>query len=239
MIGIRRVVESLLDHSLGRLLGYSTRRLQAIARDTALYDLAWQRAIESSVAYANSEMPFALMFRNPQDLWDHALKRVSLPGTCAEFGVWKGRSINYFARRLPVIYGFDSFEGLAEDWKGWAFPKGAFDLKGRVPKVAPNVRLIKGWFSDTVAEFLAHSGEPFAFVHIDCDTFEATTQVLDLLEDRLLPGTVLIFDEFFGYRGWQESGEFKAWSNFVLRTGVAFEWLGFSAQQVALQLRTH
>jgi hypothetical protein len=236
-ISMRRAVVFLLDHSLGPLLRYSAGRIQAIRCDTALYDLARQRAIESSVAFANSEMPYALMFRKTEDLWDYALGKVRLPGTCAEFGVWKGRSINYFARHLPAIYGFDSFEGLAEDWKGWAFPKGAFDLKGRMPKVASNVRLIKGWFSDSVPEFLARSSAPFAFVHIDCDTFEATTVVLDLLQPRLLPGTVLIFDEFFGYRGWQEGGEFKAWNDYVLRTGTRFEWLGFSAEQVAVQLR--
>jgi hypothetical protein len=236
-ISMKRAVGSLLDHSLGRLLIYSTRKIQAAGYQSALYNMAWQRAIESSLAYANAEMPHALMFRDTQDLWDHALKRVCLPGTCVEFGVWKGRSINYFAKRLPVIYGFDSFEGLAEDWKGWAFPKGAFDLKGRMPRVAPNVRLIKGWFSDTVPEFLASSSDLFAFVHIDCDTFEAATLVLSLLKPRLRPGTVVIFDEFFGYRSWQDGGEFKAWNDFVQSTGTKFEWMGFSAQQVAIQLR--
>lgn len=73
-----------------------------------------------------------------------------------EFGVWVGNSINNIARFYPDrwIFGFDSFEGLPEDWSG-LFVKGSFDLQGRLPKVRPNVFLVKGWFSDSIPQFKA------------------------------------------------------------------------------------
>jgi len=63
-------------------------------------------------------------------------------------------SINRIATYYPKtpIFGFDSFEGLPEDWSGpWI--KGSFDMNGNLPRVHPNVQLIKGWFDDTIPEF--------------------------------------------------------------------------------------
>ena len=54
-----------------------------------------------------------------------------------EFGVFKGESINLFSKFLKkkIIYGFDTFYGLTEPWKGYVFTKGHFDLKGKLPRV--------------------------------------------------------------------------------------------------------
>ena len=63
-------------------------------------------------------MQRALYFKSRGDLWDFALSKIEVDGAVAEFGVFKGNSINYFARKLQgraSIYGFDSFEGLQED----------------------------------------------------------------------------------------------------------------------------
>src|ERR1700759_244538 len=67
-----------------------------------------------------------------------------------EFGVYKAGMINYQARKFPALHfvGFDSFEGLQEQWSGMA-PQRTFDLGGRLPKVRSNVALIKGWFAES------------------------------------------------------------------------------------------
>ena len=53
-----------------------------------------------------------------------------------------------------------------------------------------------------------------------------------------MPGSVLVFDEFFNYPGWQQH-EYRAWTEFVARTAVAFEYLAYTAdnEQVVVQLR--
>jgi predicted O-methyltransferase YrrM len=221
----------LLDRSLVPLLRYLSHHVET----TTPVTLAQRRAVESSVEYAEAKMANALMFKRRIELWDYALSRVCVTGTCAEFGVFQGNSINYFAQKLPTLYGFDSFEGLKEDWTGYSLPKGHFSLKGKLPKVRKNVHLIKGWFDATIPTFLAQHPEPFAFVHIDCDTFEGAEAALNLIGPRLVPGTVILFDEYFGYRGWQV-GEFKAWGEYTQRTGTEYKYLGFSTYQVALQL---
>ncbi len=73
-------------------------------------------------------------------------------GLVLEFGVFKGPSINWFASWLPdrTIHGFDSFEGLPEDWLGYNVSAAHFDQKGVLPKVAKNVELHKGWFDQTL-----------------------------------------------------------------------------------------
>lgn len=233
---IKRALRSIVNRSVAPVLQYASSQMQPASLRGALLNAVQMRAIESSVDYAEANMPYALMFARQDELWNYALGKVSVTGTCAEFGVFQGDSINHFAKKLPVVYGFDSFEGLKEDWKGWVCPKGTFDLKGKLPKVAKNVHLIKGWFDATLPDFLKQHPGPFAFVHIDCDTFEATQAVLDLIGPHLVPGTVLIFDEYFGYRGWQ-IGEFKAWSDYTKRTGTQYDYLAFSAHQAALQIR--
>ena len=51
---------------------------------------------------------------------DDLYKRIlNVPGDIFEFGVYKGGTINYLAHKMPnsIIYGFDSFQGLPEDWR--------------------------------------------------------------------------------------------------------------------------
>ena len=81
-------------------------------------------------------------------------------GLVLEFGVYKGRTINYLASKLKnhTIYGFDSFEGLPGIWNNQN-PKGKYSLNGNMPKVRKNVKLIKGLFEDTLPEFVKEHKE--------------------------------------------------------------------------------
>ena len=67
-----------------------------------------------------------------------------------EFGVASGKTINYISKFTNnKVYGFDSFEGLPENWRD-GFGKGAFSRNGNLPEVNANVELIKGWFDNTL-----------------------------------------------------------------------------------------
>jgi hypothetical protein len=87
-----------------------------------------------------------------------------------EFGVYKGESINLLARRYPdkTIYGFDSFEGLPGNWSFFA-RQGHFNMSGRLPRVMENVVLRKGWFKDTLPEWVrAHDQNAGGGVYFCC-----------------------------------------------------------------------
>jgi hypothetical protein len=91
-------------------------------------------------------MPDSLAFNTPRELMRFALSRVTVDGFYAEFGSIKaGRAAN-IAKQPPdrTIHGFDSFEGLPEDWSGNAMAAGYFNRKGRLPKVPANVALHRG-----------------------------------------------------------------------------------------------
>lgn len=223
----------LVDDRLARVVGGVVEAKLADAFLTGYHE-----ASRSSADYALRHMKSARMFRslhlsergdNPAryDLLAFALSRVTVAGLYLEFGVYDGDTINRIAGQVAgPVYGFDSFEGLPEDWFYNAV-KGTFDLGGRRPRVGPNVELIGGWFRDTVPGFLAAHPGPVAFCHVDCDLYSSSKDVLDNLRGRIVPGTVVVFDEYFNYPGW-EDGEFRAWAEFVREHRVVYKYLGYT-----------
>ncbi|MBA4148288.1 MAG: class I SAM-dependent methyltransferase [Verrucomicrobia bacterium] len=169
---------------------------------------------------------------------DFALQQCGQPGLYLEFGVHQGGSINHISKQLPegkIIHGFDSFEGLPDKW---LFGRGAghFSTGGQLPPVGDNVRLYKGWFSDTLPGFLAENPEPFSFVHIDCDLYVSTKQILDLAGDRLKAGTIIVFDEYFNYPGWEQH-EYRAFKEFIAVTNRSYEYIGCAPRHFSVAVR--
>lgn len=240
---MRRLADAakfLLDRTLVRLLRYLRDRVSpASEAEEDVFKLVKRRAVASSADYVESRLDQALLFPNRELLWDFALSKAPGTGLYAEFGVFTGWSINRFARRLAprglTIHGFDSFQGLREDWPGTWYAAGHFDLGGKLPRVLPNVALIKGWFDDTVPAFLAAHPEPLAFLHLDADTYESTRRVLALVGERIVAGTVVVLDEYIGFPNWRK-GEFLAWQEFVAAHGLAYRYLAFSVTQAAVQV---
>lgn len=146
-----------------------------------------------------------------------------------EFGTAGGTTINYISQFTPhPVYGFDSFEGLPEDWRE-GFLKGAFHQNGHLPAVRPNVQLVKGWFSDSLVPFLETHNQQVSFVHIDCDIYSSTTFVLETLRERLAPGCIIVFDELVNYDGFDEdNGELHAFYEFVTKYNLQFKWIGMN-----------
>src|SRR5579862_8310051 len=234
--GLRKNIKAILNNTWIPFVRYTMKSVQNERRPTALslFEMAKQRARASSLDYVDAHMPRAMMFSSREQLWKLAVREIESNGLAIEFGVWEGYSIKYFAKHFQVIYGFDSFLGLQEDWAGHDMVKGSFNLKGVLPSVPANVRLVPGWFDQTVPEFLEKHPGNCSFVHVDCDTYEATNTILSLIGDRLQPGTVMLFDEYIGFHGWQQA-EYRAWQEFAAR-GLKYEYIGCSEYAVALRL---
>ena len=228
---IRTAGKKLVARTVVDFIAYVRRRLSPPPMIT-VHDESQRRAVMDSVDYADLNMQTSLCFGDVHEMWRYAFAQRSIPGMVLEFGVFRARSTNFFARltREP-IHGFDSFEGLKEEWAGWMLTKGHFSLGGRMPEVASNVRLIKGWFDETLPGFLSANPGAISFLHIDCDTYESTKCVLNLCACRIVPGTVVLFDEYFGYRGWR-IGEFKAWHEFITQYRITYSYRAFCGQAV-------
>jgi len=147
-------------------------------------------------------------------------------GMILEFGVYKGESLDLIAAYKPAhtIYGFDSFEGLPETWREGTEEVGCF--KCDPPKsLRPNVKLVIGLFQDTLPAFLEREKKTVAFAHIDCDLYSSTKCILDNIEPWLVDGSILAFDEIISYGNYKDH-EFKAFREFIDRTGYQFQCVG-------------
>lgn len=155
-----------------------------------------------------------------------ALSGDLIDGVALEFGVATGHSGRIIGSRMSVV-GFDSFEGLPEDWRP-GFPAGKF--AGRPPDYPGHI--VIGLFADTLPRYVFPL---VAFVHVDCDLYSSTFTVLEHVGPHLRPGCVIVFDEFHGYPGWEDH-EARAWGEFVERTGIEWEPIGHGPEQLAVRI---
>jgi len=157
------------------------------------------------------------------------------PGYYMEFGVLNGESMidayRQFRGQFSHFFGFDSFEGLPEltsdDERASKltpiFHKGnyasmQYDFVRQTIlsscRMAPSeLSLEKGFFNEVLPSFdkasLRNQGNANC-IFIDCDLYSSTVDVLHFIEDLLITGTWVLFDDFWCYRGSPFEGEQKA-----------------------------
>ncbi|MBM6997261.1 class I SAM-dependent methyltransferase [Paenibacillus sp. DXFW5] len=195
-----------------------------------------RRALEQTVDFVEKYLVKTNSFENKFDLLEFALNHCKSNGLFMEFGVYKGATINFISSKVDkTVYGFDSFEGLPEYWRD-GYSAAHFKVE-EVPVVNNNVELVKGWFNQTLPQFIGfHSGN-CSFIHIDCDLYSSTKDIIDVLKERITKETVIVFDEFFNYPGWR-NGEYKAFMEYVNENNISFRYIGYTSnsQQVAIQI---
>jgi len=146
-----------------------------------------------------------------------------------EFGVYRGATIRQLRNSLPneyKLYGFDSFEGLPEHWTGTETTPEQFSTGGVIPDV-PGVTFYKGWFEDTIPEHLKVV-EPIALLHVDSDLYSSAVTILESLREYIVPGTVVVFDEwYYNHRDIEENRqhEQKAFYEWVEKYNIEYEIL--------------
>jgi len=217
------------------------RQLLGLHTDVIDYDTTAVRlASEDSARYMIEHMRAVPNFDTDYDLHDWVVGEVDLDlmhrGLVLEFGVATGRTLNHFARLLPgkKIYGFDGFVGLPEDWTSRM--RRGFFARDTLPAVRDNCQLVVGWFSDTLPKFVKANKQPVALLHIDCDLYSSTVTILSNLQQQIVPGTVIVFDEYINYPGWQLD-EFKAWQEYVKKHNIKYEYIGRVSKHQKVALR--
>ena len=102
----------------------------------------------------------------------------------------------------------------------------------------PGAALVVGWFDETLPGFLGQHEGPVDFLHVDCDLYSSTVTVLEHVGPRLRPGSVVVFDEYFNYPGWQ-GGEHLAWQEYCARHQLSFSYEAYSRadEQVVVRVR--
>jgi len=198
-------------------------------------------SVEDSVAFIRADRRFqtaSVVYHNPQALRIALRAAPAWDGLVAEFGVHTGRTLEIIAQHFPgiAVHGFDSFCGLPERWTGSQEDVGAFDVGGVPPDIAAsNVEFHVGWFADTVPAFARATSLPFRFAHLDADLYSSTSTVLTALADRFVDGTVVVFDEYFGYHGWPHH-EHKAFTELLDARGLSFEAIAIGHMSLGVRL---
>lgn len=183
------------------------KRLSRVIPTSLLQRILLSRSVRENFPNAAQSPSFPDRAALWQDLF---AKHLSGPLCVLEFGVWQGDSLRSFTQFNTHpdsrFFGFDSFEGLPEDWRP-GFAKGAFSTQGAPPDIRDaRVRFVKGWFNQTFEPFVAEQPELFAsiaegrrtlFVHFDADLFSSTLYLLAALAFTV-PDYYFVFDEFHG-----------------------------------------
>lgn len=173
---------------------------------------------------------------SPIEAFQVGMAAANNAGLVLEFGVRFGTSLRQIAALTQQpVHGFDSFQGLPEDWH--AEPRGSYSTGGSLPAMPENVALHAGWFDDTLPAFLARHPGAVRFMNIDCDLYSSTRSVLGLLAERIVKGTVIVFDEYLLHAQWR-ADEFRAFQEAVGARNWRYEYLcfGLTSKQAVVRI---
>lgn len=142
-----------------------------------------------------------------------------------EFGVCGGHSFKWWLEHntntQSNFYGFDTFEGLPEDFG--PFSKGTMAVALESLNITdPRAAFYKGLFQDTLIPFLeSYQNGKKKLIHMDADLFSATIFSLSQLYRFLNDGDIILFDEFA-----VPKHEFMAFKIFTESFYVNYEVIG-------------
>ena len=164
---------------------------------------------------------------------------IDVPGDVAEFGSWNGANLMLLAKVLKlespycnkIIHSFDSFEGLTTfDEKDGKANENTGSYAGdlevlldiiKLYEMSDDIEIHKGLIQDTLPKFLEDNPQAaFSLIYADTDLYEPTTVICELLMDHLMPGGLIVFDEWNDAR-WP--GEGIAANEFLRKYSDYFE----------------
>lgn len=148
------------------------------------------------------------------------LARNNIQGAVVETGCWKGGLGAYMALSGRETWLFDSFEGLpklTEKDMEIAKAKGLplHTVTGYIAisdtyarEIAANLgvqpHIIKGWFNETLPKYKTEIG-PIAVLRLDGDTYSSTEQALNVLYESVVPGGIIVVDDYYDFKGCREA----------------------------------
>ena len=183
----------------------------------------------------------SLFFEDSWEIKKYAIKTALLNNKnkeyyYLEFGVWNGKSANFFSKFVNRLYAFDSFEGLKEDWVGTSAPKGSFNLNKKIPSLNSNIEIVIGWIENTLDDFLEKHNPKINFIHLDMDTYSPTKFTLEKLKPYLVKNSIILFDQLYNYFGWKY-GEYKALNEVFKDNEFEYKAFNLEGNQCVIQIK--
>jgi tetratricopeptide (TPR) repeat protein len=151
-----------------------------------------------------------------------------------EFGVWRGNAFKHLIKTFKKGYGFDTFEGIPEDWHNEKM--GTYSSDAKIPEIEGG-EFIVGKFEHTLPEFFNKSRSMASVINFDADLYSSTLCALNYSQSVIDQHTILIFDEFLINENWEQD-EYKALEDFCCENDLSYEVLAISffTKQVAVRI---
>ena len=141
----------------------------------------------------------------------------TVEGEIVECGVGGGTTMLILSTLVKMegkfrkIWGFDSFEGFPEvsphdasprmpkkgDWANTSVDAIISKLKAagmETEFIRAQISFVQGFFEESLSKY---RGGPIALLHLDVDLYDSYKTCLGALYDRVAPGGVVLFDEYF------------------------------------------
>ena len=167
-------------------------------------------------------------------LFDHVINLSKKNRPFYEFGVWRAEAFRYLIKTFKKGYGFDTFEGIPEDWHDEK--AGTYSSDGNIPKIEGG-QFIVGKFEDTLPSFFAEKRPTASIINFDADLYSSTICALNHAKPVIDHHTILIFDEFIINENWEQD-EYKALEEFCANNQYSYEVvaISFFTKQVAVKI---
>ena len=200
----------------------------------------WDRLVaHAALRHQFSTISSTTHLSSREQIWDQCSNQIGSDACVLllEFGVWQGYSTRYLSTRFTNsgsrFWGFDSFEGLPEEWG--SVGQGTFDVGGSVPNIPDSrIQFVKGWFQDTVDKGIRQAKESMGaesyipIIHFDADLYSSTLFVLCRLHAHF-DDYYFIFDEFTTH-------ECRALLNYIQSHGAEATFIAHTGRDFPCQV---
>jgi hypothetical protein len=155
------------------------------------------------------------------------IRRRDVPGAFVEFGVFQGHGLRLMFEMTEraglqdrELWGFDSFQGLSRPhpvydtsfWKEGMYAASRAEVEKNLDVARrPRIKLVEGFFTESLRGHEAATLSHVAYARIDCDIYEPAAECLAFLATRLSNGAVLVFDDWTHDIDYGEARAFAEW----------------------------
>jgi hypothetical protein len=141
----------------------------------------------------------------------------------------KSPVFNQWLAAQPRFFAFDSFEGLPDgdatrqvDYEPGAYACSESQFRANIAADGTDLNrviTVRGMYDQSLVPAVKsqHQLRRAAMIMIDCDLYESTVPVLDFITDLVGQGTIIIFHDWFRFKGSPQQGEQRACAEWLAR----------------------
>ena len=172
-----------------------------------------------------------------------------LKGAYLEFGVHKGDSVKFAYMVMQLInyklpmFGFDSFQGFPKHnnkfWKRMRVLNNPNDYyeEARKNLKSTQIKLIKGYYSETLKNNINYGFDKASIIFIDCDLYISGKEVFNYITPFLQDGTFIIIDDWNQEKARDDKGLRKAFYEWTKSKKIMYATLDIVGSKKTIVIR--